>query len=43
MTKHKTSLLEASIVLLILLAIMGSGVIVFQLSPQTPVLTAIAS
>ena len=42
MTKHKTSLLEASIVLLILLAIMGSGVIVFQLSPQTPVLTAIA-
>jgi len=42
MTKKKISLLEASLVLITMLIIMGSGVIIFHLSPQTPVLTVIA-
>lgn len=42
MSKKSISLFEATLVLVILLAIMGTGVIIFQLSPQTPVLTGIA-
>lgn len=41
MTQDKLSISEAAIVLLIILAIMGSGVIGFGLSPQVPVLLAI--
>ncbi|EEI23275.1 Na+/H+ antiporter NhaC [Lentilactobacillus hilgardii] len=41
MTKSKLGLVEASIVLMIILAIMGIGVIGFGLSPQVPVLLAI--
>ncbi|MCH4165418.1 MAG: Na+/H+ antiporter NhaC [Lentilactobacillus diolivorans] len=41
MTKSKLSLSEAIIVLIIILAIMGSGVIGLGLSPQVPVLLAI--
>ena len=42
MSKKSISLFEATLVLVILLAIMGTGVIISQLSPQTPVLTGIA-
>lgn len=41
MTKSKLSLSEAIIVLIIILAIMGSGIIGLGLSPQVPVLLAI--
>ncbi len=41
MTKHKLNLGEAIIVLIIILAIMGLGVIGLGLSPQVPVLLAI--
>ena len=42
MSKKSISLLEASLVLIEMLIIMGSGVIIFHLSPQTPVLATIA-
>lgn len=42
MSKKSISLLEASLVLIGMLIIMGSGVIIFHLSPQTPVLATIA-
>ena len=38
MEKKRVSLLEASIVLLLMLIVMGLGVIKFGISPQTPVM-----